>query len=197
MNEAPNLMLGAISTSIRAARQAGSIPALTHDTLVTRAGGWLRSVGCGLVLTEVVSIQAETPDAIGWRDAARESFLVECKTSRADFRADRHKAFRMEPETGMGSFRYYMCPPGLIRAEDLPPRWGLLYCHPKVIEIVSGRHPRRYDRDRYTEFVHANVAGELRMMYSALSRLKIDLGERKFFERIHLPYSDRKKERAS
>jgi len=150
-----------------------------------------------MVFSEIVSIQAETPDAIGWRNSASESFLVECKVSRTDFLADRRKPFRRCPEQGMGLYRYYLCPPGIIRVDDLPPGWGLLYCHPQIIQVVHGRHPRRYDADARQAFTHAqrHVAGELRMLYSALSRLKIDMGERQFNSRVHLTYHDRKRER--
>lgn len=172
----------------------------SHAELVARAGHWLRQTcGCGVVFTEMVTIQNECPDAIGWRNSGGESFVVECKTSRADFHADKNKSFRRDPALGMGRWRYFMCPPGVIRVDDLPPRWGLIYCHPKVIELVHGRHPRKYDPEASTAFLHNefNQGGELRMFYSALSRLKIDMGERAFIDRVHLPYTARQKERAA
>lgn len=54
-------------------------------------------------------------------------FLVEAKVSRADFLADAKKPFRRDPATGVGKYRYYACPEGLIKPEELPPRWGLIY----------------------------------------------------------------------
>jgi len=28
---------------------------------------------------------------------------------------------------GLGVYRFYLCPVGLIQPEELPPKWGLLY----------------------------------------------------------------------
>ena len=44
---------------------------MTHDELVIRAGKWLAARGCSLVLRELVTMQAEQPDAIGWRNNCR------------------------------------------------------------------------------------------------------------------------------
>lgn len=164
---------------------------MTHADLVQRAGAWLRSKGCGMVFLEMVTLNSEIPDAIGWRDSGRTSYLVECKATRADFLADKNKGFRRAEASALGRFRYYLCPPGLIREDELPARWGLLYCHPKTVQIVRGRDPKRWNDAG--EWMHENtsLAGELNMLYSALARLKIDMGERHFHERIHLPYKKR------
>lgn len=171
---------------------------MTHAELVARAGAWLRAKGCKIVFTELVTLQGETPDAIGWRDSGGTSFLIECKTSRADFHADKHKPHRRADAEGiaraMGRFRYYLCPAGVLRVEDLPPRWGLLWCHPKKIELVHGKDPVRYDV--VPEFVNeASHSCELRMMFSALNRLRVDLGDTAFRDRVHLPYMQRQRER--
>ena len=50
---------------------------------------------------------------------------MEVKVSRSDFLADRKKPHRQQG--GVGSFRYYMCPEGLIDIKDLPHGWGLLW----------------------------------------------------------------------
>jgi hypothetical protein len=170
-------------------------PAVTHDHLVERAGQWLKAKGCGMVFTEMVTNQTETPDAIGWRNSGQESFLIECKATRSDFLADRNKSFRRGHVAGLGRYRYYMCPPGLIKPEELPARWGLLYCHARKVVMVVGRDPQSYHLTE--EFSHeANDRGEIRMFYSALSRLRIDMGVAAFHERVHLPYSVRTKEQA-
>ena len=64
------------------------------------------------------------------------SVLVECKISRADFLADRGKAFRQKRELGLGCERFYLAPMGLLRPEELPAGWGLLGCCGRKIEIV-------------------------------------------------------------
>jgi len=167
---------------------------MTHADLVERAARWLKAKGCSLVFPEMVTLQSETPDAIGWRDSGATSYLVECKASRSDFHADKNKSFRRGDVPALGRYRYYLCPPGIIRPEDLPARWGLLYCHPSKIELVAGRDPRSYDSDKAAAFVNdVSLAGELRMLHSALNRLKIDLGERDFYGRVLMPYTERKR----
>ncbi len=101
---------------------------LTHADLVELAVAWLRTRARRMM---VVAPEAqghstsEYPDAIGWT-AYGSSILIECKTSLADFRRDRDKWFRREPERGMGVLRYFLTPPGLLTGQALPERWGLL-----------------------------------------------------------------------
>ena len=108
---------------------------MTHEQLVERAVRWLRSYRCGVVLSEQACVSGEMPDAIGWKKASH-SVLVECKISRADFLADRDKPFRLRPEQGVGSERFYLTPPNLIRIEELPAGWGLLECRRDRIEMM-------------------------------------------------------------
>lgn len=112
----------------------------THAALCQLAARWLKRPqsagghGCHVALSEArPSWAGECPDAIGFRaghDAG--SVVVECKVSRADFLADRGKPHR-QPGSGMGTWRYYMAPAGLIAVDELPPRWGLL-------EVNSRKH---------------------------------------------------------
>lgn len=116
------------------------IHGLMHSELVNIAARWLRNTEkCSVVISELAS-QAEEPDAIGWK--ARVSTLVECKATREDFGRDQQKSFRNSltvdsPESaylvynlGMGVFRYYMTPEGLLKENEirtaLPKCWGLL-----------------------------------------------------------------------
>src|SRR5258705_4661108 len=98
---------------------------MTHAQLVERAVRWLRSYRCGVVLSERVCASGEMPDEMGWKQACH-SVLVDCKISRAAFLADCEKPFRRKPERGVGSERFYLTPPALIKLEELPPGWGLL-----------------------------------------------------------------------
>lgn len=116
-----------------------------HADLVARGVRWLRSQGCRVVLSDPFRAAVwtgEQPDVIGWRDG--HSILLEAKASRADFLADRNKRFRKEPTLGMGDFRLYIAPPGVIAASDLPEGWGLLIAHERRIE-VAGSFPRQYE----------------------------------------------------
>ena len=90
---------------------------MTHAQLVERAVRWLRSYRCGVVLSEQACVSGEMPDAMGWKQACH-SVLVECKVTRADFLADRAKPFRLKPEKGVGSERFYLTPAGLLKREN-------------------------------------------------------------------------------
>lgn len=51
--------------------------------------------------------------------------MIEVKVTRSDFLADRKKPHRQGGK-GMGSWRYYMAPEGLISVGELPDGWGLI-----------------------------------------------------------------------
>lgn len=107
-----------------------------HEKLVEKAVRWLRSYGCGVVLSEQSCASGEAPDAIGWKGACH-SVLVECKLSRADFLADSGKPFRRVPQTGMGCERFYLAPCKLLQPIELPAGWGLLELEGKRVQLVS------------------------------------------------------------
>lgn len=109
---------------------------MTHAQLVEKAIRWLRRYRCSVVLSEQACVSGEMPDAIGWKQASH-SVLVECKVTRADFLADRAKPFRQKPEKGVGSERFYLSPPGMIRIEELPVGWGLLELRRDRVEMVQ------------------------------------------------------------
>lgn len=122
---------------------------MTHAELCERGERWLRSKGCRVVLREPFKAAVRTgeqPDVIGWRDGY--SILIECKTSRADFLADRNKRFRAENGCGMGDARLYLAPVGVISVRDLPFGWGLLEIDGKRIN-VSSPYPREYEMKSY------------------------------------------------
>lgn len=118
-----------------------SIPAtkpLTHADLVRRAEAWLRGIGCGVTFRELVAAttSGEIPDAIGWRSTI--SIMIECKVSRADFLADKNKRFRQHPYLGVGDWRIFMAPEGVIKPEELPAGWGLLVVRGRAVLRVAG-----------------------------------------------------------
>ena len=108
---------------------------MTHEKLVSRAVAWLRSYGCGVVLSEQSCASGETPDAIGWKRGCH-SVLVECKISRADFLIDREKPFRRKPEKAMGCERFYLATAGLLDTQELPASWGLLELRGRTVEMT-------------------------------------------------------------
>lgn len=109
---------------------------MTHAELVVRAGRWLKRMGCSTVITEKFLDSFEEPDAIGWK-ANGFSILVEVKTSRDDFRRDAAKPFRVHPTLGMGSHRYFLTAPGLVRPADLPGGWGLVEVRGRRASVVA------------------------------------------------------------
>ena len=146
---------------------------LSHGQLVERADKWLKSIGCQVRLKEFVACtnSGEIPDAIGWRSGV--SVLVECKASRADFLKDKKKVFRRDEyiHWGMGSWRFYMCEPDVIKPEDLPENWGLLYVHEKIIKRVHGV-PKGNSSWYCAPFAkNYNKEAEMSMLLSALRRV--------------------------
>jgi hypothetical protein len=87
------------------------------------------------VAVELVTATPETPDVFGWSYWA--TVLIEVKVSRSDFLADAKKPFRQNPEEGVGAFRYYCCPRGTIREDDVPANWGLLWQDGKDIVVAK------------------------------------------------------------
>jgi hypothetical protein len=116
------------------ATKSGAEP-LTHREMCDIAVKWLKrpasrqGPGCQFAFSESRgSWEGEIPDAIGFRAGVfnEASVLVEVKVSRSDFLADVKKPHRLEPAKGMGAYRYFMAPEGLIKVEELPPKWGLV-----------------------------------------------------------------------
>ena len=137
---------------------------MTHAQLVERAVRWLRFYRCGVVLSEQACVSGEMPDAIGWK-RANHSVLVECKVTRADFLADRAKPFRQKPEKGVGSERFYLTPPTLVKPEELPAGWGLLELRRGRIEMVqaSAKNLRTATGLRY----------EMNLLLASLRRVEV------------------------
>ncbi|WP_065627342.1 hypothetical protein [Xanthomonas euvesicatoria] len=108
---------------------------MTHSDLVEAGRSWARRKGCRVVLHDPFRAAVrEMPDLIAWRDGV--SILLEAKTSRSDFLADAKKPWRKDPERGMGDWRFYIAPKGLLKIEELPNGWGLLELDQgKVIEV--------------------------------------------------------------
>jgi len=111
---------------------------VTHDELVEIGRRWLlrpwRNAAreghsaCAVVLTELNTwnYTGEIPDVLGWDVSKGRSILIECKTSVSDFRADAAKPFRRVPEEGIGTFRFFLAPAGLLPVDRLPAGWGFL-----------------------------------------------------------------------
>jgi hypothetical protein len=121
----------------------------THKGLCCLAASWLRrpasrqGPGCTVAISETAnSVNGEIPDAIGWRPYAHEkcgSVVVEVKVSRSDFLADSAKNHRRNPDHGMGAYRYFMAPQGVIQACELPNKWGLIEVNERGhLKVLAG-----------------------------------------------------------
>ena len=144
-----------------------------HDILCTKAKEWLKRQGCKVAFHDkfkAVTGTGEQPDAIGWRSGA--SILIECKASRSDFLSDKGKRFRKDPGMGMGDWRFYFCPPGVVTLDDLPDGWGLLYCRENKVERVFGLPRNNADWFDGKPF-DGNKHAENSMLVSALRRLQL------------------------
>ncbi len=98
--------------------------------------------GCHFAVIEP-AVYGENPDVFGVRHGTISkrrigdtiytyghdvgTVVLEAKTSRSDFLNDMNKKHRAEENLGLGRWRYYICPENIIKIEDLPPKWGLIW----------------------------------------------------------------------
>ena len=118
---------------------------MIHATLCRVALQWLARQKCVVVFSETSGWETkESPDAWGI-DQWGSTWVVEAKVSRADFLADKKKPWRADPGLGMGEYRTYITPAGLLKPSDfeaLPySNWGLLELHGKTVKIIRGFEP--------------------------------------------------------
>ncbi|WNA15554.1 hypothetical protein [Acinetobacter phage HFM1] len=153
--------------------------------------------GCHFTIIEA-ACYGENPDVFGVRHGIHShgvgTFVLEAKTSRSDFLADRSKPHRINPELGMGKYRYYICPTGLIKPDELPDKWGLIYVSERgTCKVVAGvlsapkvkyycewskKNKSHFDHIRVEEnfktmaFENRNVQNEMNLLTMALARLQ-------------------------
>ena len=99
---------------------------------------------CNYVAVELCTWGGENTDVWGLGNFC-ESVVIEVKTSHSDFLADKKKWCRSEDaeKKGLvaGRKRYFLCPEGVIKKDELPEKWGLLYWDGKKIIPVVGATP--------------------------------------------------------
>lgn len=148
--------------------------ALSHSELCRIACEFLRREGFRVVFDDRFRARTkygELPDAIGFRNGA--SCLIEAKCSRADFLKDGKKRFRLNPEKGMGDWRFFLAEPGIIQTCDLPEGWGLLHViNGEAVSVCGWKGNTGWLRREKKPF-RANKQAECDFMYSALRRLDI------------------------
>lgn len=156
---------------------------MNHKQLIEVAYKWvLNRTSCGVAFKEFVASGCrEIPDVIGFASFGY-SVLVECKASRSDFLADRKKFARLYTE-GLGRYRFYCCPTGLIKVADLPERWGLIYVTDSGrATCVHNPYNPKFGNYWQNGF-EPNMQSEMSLMYSALRRLH----KRGYMPAIYLP----------
>lgn len=93
--------------------------------------------GCRLafkyVAVELCTCGTENCDVWGYDGFA--TAVIEVKVSHADFLADKKKWWRTQAgaEYQAGNMRWYLCPEGIIKPDELQEGWGLLYWDGKRI----------------------------------------------------------------
>ena len=138
----------------------------SHDELSVIVSKWLKKheqniliPNCATVAIDMKTLEQEKPDVIGWNGSC--SVMIEVKVSRSDFLCDFKKPFRKNAERGVGQYRYYCCPYGLIKENEVPENWGLLYLNDKnKIEII-----------KVAEIQKSNMIAERNILISMIRRL--------------------------
>lgn len=116
---------------------------MTHRELCLIGARYLKKQGivpfnrCSYVVCELEMI-GECPDA--WGVCSGQTQLIEVKVSRSDFLSDKKKWHRINSDRGLGEYRSFLCPTDLIKVDDLPKKWGLLYADEKG-EITVIKYP--------------------------------------------------------
>ncbi len=141
------------------------VEALTHDEIAEIGANWLKNnQGYPFTFSNMTSaMHGEQPDALGISTHG-ESFLLEAKVSRADFRADLKKPWRTGIDSGLGMYRGYITPKGLLKPEEIPYGWWLLEIHGKnkpIVKVVKGwariTVKKKYGTTTEYEFRHMDV----------------------------------------
>lgn len=157
----------------------------THKNLTEIAIRWLKrshsqnGPGCHIAISECRSGRSdEIPDAIGFRAAGHNdgSIIVEVKISRSDYLSDAKKPHRNGAVIGLGNWRYYLCPEGVIKPEEVSSSWGLLYVNSRgqIKPIIGPMLEKSYSkRMKLIKSMRqeTNADGERFLLVKLLSRV--------------------------
>lgn len=166
-------MLAVVAETKKTEYHILNLGAMSHEDLCVRARRWLAgSRRCDPVFSGIASCD-EIPDVIGWSSCYRwrGSTVIECKTSVADFHADKRKSLvYRHPQWGeypakrmtaaeaeregyvairlprMGDFRFFLCEPGVLTPwliEQYAPDHGLIYARGSRRVVIARPAPRR------------------------------------------------------
>lgn len=145
---------------------------MTHNELINISYRFMLSkFSCGIAFKEMKTISSECADVIGF-GGHQHSVLFEIKVSRSDFLTDKKKTFRKYPERGIGRYRFYVCPEGMIKISDLPNGWGLIWFINGKLQMQINpfcRNPIMYSCHQ-NRHENINQQAERDILYSALRR---------------------------
>lgn len=144
---------------------------MNHKDIINASIKWCKSHGYHLILEEFVAGHMENPDVLAFGNA--HSLMIEVKVSRQDFLKDAEKFPRRNPKHGVGNYRYYACPEGLIKENEIPKGWGLIYIIDKKAKTIKGHKSNCVTVEFPLEFFNANLRQERTMLMSALRRVKM------------------------
>lgn len=141
---------------------------LTHKQLVVLAAQILKRMGYPYILCEP-GFRTEMPDALGMSENM--TALIECKTSRNDFLADRKKSFRIHPETGLGRQRFYLVNKGVCTPGEIPEGWQLIEAVNDHTVVTEFGDLKKHWKEEYF-FEKRNIEEEFRLMCSWAYRIQ-------------------------
>lgn len=143
----------------------------THNELCKIGVKWCqrsesqKGHGCKIAVSEVGN--GEIADVIGFREYESrhykgvKSVVLEAKTSRSDFIKDQSKPHRQVGAKCLGDVRYFICPEGLIKSNEVPYGWGLLYVNSRGHVIIKKGlacdSDTRSIKERREEFINKNT----------------------------------------
>lgn len=150
------------------------MPSELHEALSAQGVKWFKRQGFGVIAADLAALGCrERADVIAFRSQC--SAIMEAKASRADFLVDAKKPERKAG--GVGLYRFYICPPGVIKPDELPKGWGLLYGDGRqVIDVVRPKGNAwpgpNTQFESWAAFQHQNdMEAERSVLYSISRRL--------------------------
>jgi hypothetical protein len=129
---------------------------LTHKELVNIAANWItgqhignREFMCRYAVKELCTASYAVFDVYGL--GFNHTTMIEVKTSHADFLRDKKKWYRRhskwDKRINVADYNIYFCPKNIIKSEELPDNWGLLWYYQNNKQVKIIKSPIQFDRD--------------------------------------------------
>lgn len=141
---------------------------MIHKDLVELAENWLKDSKtekdipflqtCGAVIAKSGSSAKEQPYAIGFTFST--SILIEAKLNDSDLGADKRKTLHIDRDK-LGDYRFYIAPKGLVSADNIPNKYGLLEVDGSRVNIV-----------KEPEYIGAQKESEVALLASVVRRFQ-------------------------